>query len=209
MRTRNKYIALLLSLASAVIVVLAILYWNSPRERVILLPQPDGTSSAVVVQSNTGATAVLDRPYSVATITPKRIGSEQTDAGAVNTRYRELFDALPPRPRSYVLNFETGGTRLTPESEKFLQIVLGVLRDIKDSPGFEITVIGHADDVGTDALNDELSRKRASTILSLLKSKGIDTSHASIVGRGSRDPLVSSGKGVAQVRNRRAEIRLK
>jgi outer membrane protein OmpA-like peptidoglycan-associated protein len=209
MRIKNSYIALFLCLLAGVTFVLVALYTTRPTERVILLPQPDGAPSAVVVQSKTGATAVLDRPYSVATVAPKRIGSEQTDEVTVRTRYKELFDALPARPRAYLLYFETGGTRLTPESEKLVQLIVGVLSDLKDLPAFELTVIGHADEVGTDALNDELSRRRAATIVRLLKAKGIDTTRASIVGRGSRDPLIPTKKGAAEPRNRRAEIRLK
>ena len=203
MRIKNSHVWLLLCLLAGVIFVLVKLYTTSPRERVILLPQPDGTPSAVIVQSKSGATAVLDRPYSVATVAPKQLGSEQTDEANVKTRYKDLFDALPARPRAYQLYFETGGTRLTPESQKLLQLIVGVLSDIKDLPAFELTVIG------TDALNDELSRRRAATIVSMLKAKGIDTGRASIVGRGSRDPLIPTKKGTAEVKNRRVEIRLK
>ena len=193
-------------------VVLAALYYYfaTPRsERVILLPQPDGTPSAIIVQAKTGATSVLDRPFSVATVSKTKIGTEQTDEDSVKTRYKDLYDALPARTRSYLLYFETGGTRLTPESEKFLPVMLGVLRDLKDVPASELIVIGHADEVGSEALNDALSHQRAQTIVNLLKSKGIDTTHAAIVGRGSRDPLVPARKGAAEMKNRRVEIRLK
>ena len=193
-------------------VVLAGLYYYlsmPPAERVILLPQPDGAPSAVVVRSRTGATSVLDRPYSVATVTPTRIGSEQTDEAAVKTRYKELFDAFPARTRSYRLFFETGGTKLTPESEKQLQLLLTVLRDLKDLPASELIVIGHADEVGSDTLNDDLSRRRATAVASMLKASGMDAAHVSVVGRGSRDPLVPVSKGGPEARNRRVEIRVK
>jgi OmpA-OmpF porin, OOP family len=205
---RSSRLAIVFVLAGVVVAALYY-YMTPPSERVILLPQPDGTPSAVIVQSNTGATSVLDRPYSVATISKKRIGSEQTDEATVKTRYKELFDALPARTRSYVLYFETGGTRLTSESEKLLQIVFNVMRDLKDLQASELIVIGHADEVGTDALNDALSRQRAASIVSLLKAKGIDTTHVAVVGRGSRDPLVPVRKGAAEAKNRRVEIRLK
>ena len=170
------------------------------------MPQPDGTPSALIVRSKAGAISVLDRPYSVATVTEKQIGSEHTDEAAVKTRYKELYDALPARPKSYILFFDTGGTRLTPESEKLVQAMLS---DLKELPAPELTVIGHADAVGSDALNDRLSHQRATSIIDTLKAKGIDTSRASVVGRGSRDLLVPTKKGVAEPRNRRVEIRLK
>lgn len=206
---RNSRLAIVFVMAGVVLAAVYFYYSTPPGERVILLPQPDGTPSAVIVQSNTGATSVLDRPYSVATISKKKIGSEQTDEAAVKTRYKDLYDALPARTRSYLLYFETGGTRLTPESEKLLQIVFTVLRDLRELPASELVVIGHADEVGSDALNDALSRQRAASIVNLLKAKGIDTARAAIVGRGSRDPLVPVRKGAAEVKNRRVEIRLK
>jgi OmpA-OmpF porin, OOP family len=175
-------------------------------ERVTLLPQPDGSPSAVVVQSRTGGATVLDRPYMVATVTEKQIGSEQTGEAAVKLRYKELFDAFPARPRSYLLLFDFGGTRLTPESGNLVQVMLNDLRDL---PAPELTIIGHTDAVGTDAFNDELSRQRANSVVELLKAKGIDAKRVSAVGRGSREPLVPAKKGVPEARNRRVEIRLK
>jgi OOP family OmpA-OmpF porin len=204
---RVRRLAILCLLAGVILVTLY--YATRPVERITLLPQPDGSPSAIVVQSKTGATSVLDRPYSVATVTDKRIGSAQTDEAAVKTRYNELFDAFPARPRSYMLFFSSGGTTLTPESEKFLPTLMKVLIGLKDLPASELTVIGHADEVGANALNDELSRQRAMSVVAILRAQGIDTTRASIVGRGSRDPLVPRQKGVSEERNRRVEIRLK
>jgi OmpA-OmpF porin, OOP family len=204
---RTRRLAILGLLAGVVLVTLY--YVTRPADRITLLPQPDGTPSAIVVQSRTGATSVLDRPYSVAKVTANRISSAQTDEVAVKARYNELFDALPARPRSYMLFFNSGGTRLTPESEKFLPVVIRVLMDLKEMPASELTVIGHADEVGSNALNDELSRQRAMSVVALLRARGIDTTRASIVGRGSRNPLVPTQKGVSEERNRRVEIRLK
>jgi outer membrane protein OmpA-like peptidoglycan-associated protein len=207
--TRRRAIVFVLSGA-----VLAALYFfyisTGPAERVILLPQPDGTPSAVVVKSKkSGATYVLDRPYSVATVGETRIGSETTDETAVKTRYSALFDAFPERPRSYRLYFETGGTKLTPESEKRLPILVGVLKDLKDLPAAELILVGHADEVGSSALNDALSRRRAARIAAMLKAAGVDVARVAIVGRGSREPLVPVGEGAPEARNRRVEIRLK
>ena len=198
----------ILGLLAAVILV-TLYYATRPTERITLLPQPDGSPSAVVVQSKTGSTAVLDRPYGVATVTPIRIGSSQTDEASVRTRYKDVLDALPARPRSFTLYFRSGGIGLTPESERFLPVMLKVLIELNERPASELTVIGHADEVGTDALNDKLSRQRAMRVVALLKARGIDTTRATIVGRGSRDPLVPAKKGVSEERNRRVEMRLK
>ncbi len=175
-------------------------------DRVTLLPQPDGTPSAIAVTSKTGDAAVIDRPYQVAIVSDKKIGLEQTDEAAVRLRYKELLEALPARPKSYQLYFENSGTQLTSASEKLLQVMQETL---KDFPAPEIIIIGHTDTVGADALNDKLSLQRAIYIENILKTKGIDTRRISTVGRGSRDLLVPTGKGVSEEKNRRVEIRLK
>jgi OOP family OmpA-OmpF porin len=175
-------------------------------ERVTLLPQPDGSPSAVVVQPKTGSPVVLDQPYMVATVSDIQTGLDKTDATAVDQRYKELMDALPARPKSYVMLFELGDKNLTPESEKRVQ---EMIRDIKEIPAPELVVIGHSDASGDEAFNDELSRQRALTVRNYLKAKGIDITRVTVVGRGNREPVAKARKGGYEPRNRRVEIRLK
>jgi outer membrane protein OmpA-like peptidoglycan-associated protein len=178
----------------------------TPSERVTLLPQPDGSPSTVVVYLKTGAAFEIDRPYMVAALTKNNIRTEQTDEAAINLRYKELLEALPAMPKSYMLYFDFGDTQLTPESEKLVQ---DILSDIKELPVPELFIIGHTDVIGTDDFNDELSLQRAIRVLEILKAKGIDTKLVSTVGRSSRDQLVTNKKGESEAKNRRVEIRLK
>jgi outer membrane protein OmpA-like peptidoglycan-associated protein len=179
---------------------------STPSERVILLPRPDGSPSEVVVQLKVGAIVVLDRPYMVAAVTNNEIRTALADKADINLRYKAVIEALPARPRSYLLFFDFGDTQLTRESENNVQ---DMLSDIKKLPAPELIIIGHTDVIGTDDFNDELSRQRAIRVLEMLKAKGIDTRVVSTVGRGSRDPLVSNKKGESEARNRWVEIRLK
>lgn len=174
-------------------------------ERIVLLPQADGSSSAVVVRSKAGE-IVLDQPYAVAAVTERRIELEKTDAATVNKRYRSLADALPPRPRSYLLYFETGGNQLTPESATQLD---DVARDLNAMPAAELLVIGHTDSVGSDQVNDEISAARADLVRTVLLDRAGNRLRIETVGRGKRDLLFPTGDGVAEPRNRVVEIRLR
>lgn len=176
-----------------------------PQERVILLPQEDGAPSAVVVRAK-DKEVVLDQPYTVAKVGDRRIETEKTDAAAVATRYRDVMEALPQRARSYTLYFEFGGTRLTPDSRTLLDRILSEMLGL---PAPEMIIIGHTDDVGSDATNDKLSLDRANSVLKLIQAKGIALRDVSVVGRGERDPLVPHRKNVPEPRNRRVEIRVK
>jgi outer membrane protein OmpA-like peptidoglycan-associated protein len=186
--------------------VMQIASCTTPTERVILLPRPDGSSSEVVVQLKSGTAVVLDRPYMEAAVNKNEIKMVQADAAAINLRYKELIEALPAMPRSYLLFFDFGDTQLTPESENIVQ---DMLSDINKLPAPELIIIGHTDIIGNDEFNDDLSLQRAIRVLEMLKAKGIDTRLVSTVGRGSRDPLVTNKKGESEARNRWVEIRLK
>jgi outer membrane protein OmpA-like peptidoglycan-associated protein len=186
-------------------VLCTFLYACATPERIVLLPQADGTPSAVVVRSNSSE-LVLDQPYTVASVTGRKIRAESSSQAEVEARYKQVIEALPAHPRTYLLNFEFGKTRLTAESGNLLN---EILQEMEKLPAPELIIIGHTDDVGGDAINDKLSLERANQVLSLIKAKGISPGNVSVVGRGSREPLVQSKSGRAEPKNRRAEIRIK
>lgn len=174
-------------------------------ERVVLLPQPDGGDSAVVVRAK-GQELVLGKAYATADIALLGMASGTTDEADVARRYGALADALPQRPRSFLLYFESGGDRLTAESETTLS---GIFEQLKQMQAPEIMVIGHTDSVGGDAMNDELSGARAGKVRQLLLDKGLDPLKIEAIGRGKRDLLVPTPDGTAEPRNRRVEVRLR
>ncbi len=188
-----------------VLLALVLMQGCATPERIILLPQPDGTPSAVVVESK-GRSVVLDQPYTVAEVSGRSIEKQVTDAASVDVRYKAVSDALPPRPRSFLLHYEFGTTKLTAQSRGQIEEMLD---EIKRLPAPEIIIIGHTDQIGTDSVNDALSLKRAEAIAQLLKARGIDPRSIETVGRGKREPLVKGKPGVPEEKNRRVEIRIK
>lgn len=199
MRADRRFRALLPALACVVSAC-------ATPDLVILLPQPDGKPSALVIQPKGGAEAVLSTPYAQAQVSDGRVALGTADAGEVARRYQGLSDAMPPRPRSYVLYFLSGSNQLAPESDARLAEILG---DIARLPAPELVVIGHTDSVGTDSANDAISRQRADLIRARLIEKGIGAERIEAVGRGKRELLVPTADGVDEPRNRRVEIRLK
>lgn len=188
-----------------VFAAVAMLEGCASGERITLLPQADGTPSAIVVQSR-GKAVALDRPYQSAQFSPLGIQVEKTDPALLQQRYQPVMEALPARPRSYTLYFEFGNTVLTRTSRQLLD---KVLLEMEEMPAPELIVIGHTDEMGSDALNDELSLKRAKAVLAMIRGKGISLSRVSAVGRGEREPLVVTRPGSPEPRNRRVEIRVK
>ena len=192
-------------LVTAMVLFTALTGCAGPQGKIILLPQEDGTPSAVVVRAKAGE-RVLDQPYATASVGARSVELGSTTADEVHARYRPVMEALPVRARSYTLNYEFGKTALTKESRLLLDTIL---KDMQELPAPELIVIGHTDEVGSDATNDRLALERANSVLALIKAKGIALRDVSVVGRGKREPLVKGRPGIPESRNRRVEIRVK
>lgn len=177
-----------------------------PKERFVLLPQPDGSSSSIVVKTNTGETP-LTTPYAAVETDGGKAGKTQTlSAAEVQARYAPVLENLPLRPRTYVLLFELGRDRLTPASRKFLD---QAIEEFKQFPAGEFIVIGHADNIGNDSFNDTLSVRRARLVERELIRAKVNLISIEVIGKGSREPRVPAKKGVPEPANRYVEIKLR
>jgi outer membrane protein OmpA-like peptidoglycan-associated protein len=158
------------------------------------------------VQPVKGDAVTLSQPYALATVTGRGAETGTSSPQEVRSRYGALLDALPARPTAYLLYFESGGDQLVGQSQGELAKVVAAFRQ---TPAAELVIIGHTDTVGTEAVNDAISRRRAEAVRNQLVALGIDASRIEAVGRGKREPLVQTGDGVEEARNRRVEIRLR
>ena len=173
-----------------------------PADRVVLLPGSDGQTGAVVVRQR-GEEAVLDTPYATARAgIGGSIEVATSDAAAVRSEFASTLQALPPAPTSFVVYFVFGQDELTDESRKS---IAPLLEDMARRPAAEITVVGHADQVGAERVNDALSLRRAERVKEMLVQLGVPAERIATAGRGAREPLVRAAAGV-EPRNRRAEI---
>lgn len=172
---------------------------------VVLLPQPDGSASAVIVQS-AGGERRLDAPYARATArtgdrTPPKLDNV-TPADA-RSRYAPLFDSAPPPPRRFVLYFDSGNTKLTPESERLLP---EVIQTAVSRSGAELVVIGHTDSKGSMVANDDLALMRARLVVRRLVESRFPPEKIEAAGRGERELAVPTRDDFDEPRNRRVEI---
>ena len=179
-----------------------------PKSEVVLLPQADGSPSAVVVQSG-AVSQILSIPYQRTSVTlgqPPVLDS--VDAATVAKTYPALFSAMPPAPEQFTVYFQPGGLRLTPASEADLaKIVAAALQ----RAGADILVTGHTDAQGSDSDNDALSLKRAELVRQMLlqNPQSVKAELIEATGRGKRQLAIPTADGVAEARNRRVEIVLR
>jgi OmpA-OmpF porin, OOP family len=175
----------------------------APLTTVILLPQADGSPSAVLVKT-VKSEQLLSTPYQRVTAQEgKALKADAITAAEVQKAFPQLYASLPPRPTKYVLNFKPGGTELTPESQAQLP---KILEDATNRSGADLVVTGHTDSTGALLANDELSLKRAKVVTQLLVDKGAVASRVEAVGRGKRELLIPTADEVDEPQNRRVEI---
>jgi outer membrane protein OmpA-like peptidoglycan-associated protein len=173
--------------------------------QVVLLPQADGSSSAVIVTVGSQQQKI-DQPFASITVTTKQNAAlevEQLTEAEVKKEFKTLYKIAPPAPLKFILYFEKGGTELTQES---LMYVPEILKDVNQRLGSEVLVIGHTDTDGAAEANDALSLKRAKAVSKLLVDKGVSENKIEPVGRGERELLIPTADEVAEAKNRRVEI---
>ncbi|WP_372659256.1 OmpA family protein [Hydrogenophaga sp.] len=185
----------------------ALLVWIlagcAPATRVTLLPQADGSSSAVVVETSRGS-QLINQPYQTAEVSRRgTLSTDQTSAEKVREQFPQLLALQPPAPQRFTLNFEPGTSTLTSESTAQLE---RVITDALARAGGEIVVTGHTDRQGTLESNDALSLERARAVRAVLIERGFVAERIEAVGRGEREPLVPTADEVVEPRNRRAEV---
>ena len=73
-------------------------------------------------------------------------------------------------------------------------------------PGTEVLIVGHTDNVGSDAYNLTLSQRRAESAKSYLVSMGIPADRIRTAGRGESEPIAPNETPAGAQRNRRVEI---
>ncbi|MEO8103200.1 MAG: OmpA family protein [Betaproteobacteria bacterium] len=172
-------------------------------ELVVVLPGHDGKVGGVIVRRD-GAEQVLDQPYAAARIVDEgKPQAAQLNASTVNDAFASALAALPGKPATFLVYFLEGKDELTAVSNAELN---NMFTEIKRRPEPDLMVIGHTDNVGSDAYNDKLSLARAERMKELLMGLGIPDSRIQIAGRGKRESLVPTQDNVSEPRNRRVEI---
>jgi outer membrane protein OmpA-like peptidoglycan-associated protein len=84
-----------------------------------------------------------------------------------------------------------------------LQQTGNVLRDYEQTT---IDVYGHADSVGSDAYNQDLSERRAMNVASVLMQGGVIRQRLVAQGYGESRPIADNASDTGRARNRRVEV---
>ncbi|NLH48685.1 MAG: OmpA family protein [Myxococcales bacterium] len=119
----------------------------------------------------------------------------------------DRLQALKARVEKAELWFQVNSTQLLPDQIDKLDSLAADIREIdatatRTGQTARFRLIGRADSRGTEAVNAQLSQRRAEAVGRILFSKGLRTDIFSVDGLGANKPLESEDTENGRVRNR-------
>jgi outer membrane protein OmpA-like peptidoglycan-associated protein len=115
----------------------------------------------------------------------------------------------PSGPKEVVVlkgvNFAFNSAELTLNSREILDQWVAKL---KADPTIKVQVAGHTDSVGSDAYNQDLSERRAQSVVNYFVSKGVGADRLKAVGYGKTKPIASNATEEGRAENRRVELHI-
>ena len=104
----------------------------------------------------------------------------------------------------YGIYFDTGKSGVKPESDATIREIAKLLQQQSQ---LKLYVVGHTDNVGALASNQDLSQRRADAVLAILTTKlGIRAARLQAVGAGPIAPVASNDNEQGRAKNRRVEL---
>ena len=101
------------------------------------------------------------------------------------------------------VTFPTNSATLSTNAQNALAAAAQTLTQYPDTT---LTINGHTDNTGSDAINDPLSQRRAQAVATFLQSRGVIGSRLAVYGHGSHQPVASNATAEGRAQNRRVEI---
>ncbi|MCJ8204460.1 OmpA family protein [Pseudomonas sp. RGM2987] len=119
----------------------------------------------------------------------------------------------PQAPVSEVITLNDAGkvlfdfdkSDLTAEARSQLD---GLMGKLSHANVVSIRVVGHTDSVGTDAYNQRLSERRASSVVEYLLTQGLAPDKLTSEGKGESEPVADNTTDEGRAQNRRVELHL-
>jgi outer membrane protein OmpA-like peptidoglycan-associated protein len=120
----------------------------------------------------------------------------------VNTVEKQLTEQK--RAITYGIYFDFNKDTIKPESEPVMK---EIVQAMTDNPSWKLTVSGHTDNIGGDAYNLDLSRRRAAAVKQELVTKyHISPDRLTTNGFGASSPIDTNDTLGGRARNRRVEL---
>lgn len=104
-----------------------------------------------------------------------------------------------PADASFAINSAVLNARMYPVLDRLAQT-------LAQNPYATVSIVGHTDSTGSDAINNPLSLNRAAAAQNYLINRGVSAARIHISGMGSAQPIASNATEAGRAQNRRVEI---
>ncbi|MBA3696756.1 MAG: OmpA family protein, partial [Methylotenera sp.] len=101
------------------------------------------------------------------------------------------------------ISYDVGRADIKPN---FRSVLDTFAASLNSNTASNVTIIGHTDSTGSDAVNNPLSLNRAASVRDYIANRGVASSRIAIEGKGSHEPLVANDTVANKAKNRRVEI---
>jgi outer membrane protein OmpA-like peptidoglycan-associated protein len=158
-----------------------------------------------------GPAAVGEPTGPVAAVTGGEAGRDETGRPGDEERPEVGSDGAdgagaPGAAPPVIVYFERNRATLGPEARSKLDRL--AIRLTGSRRRADVRITGHADQRGTEFLNDDLSSRRARRVADYLQLRGVDEARLEVRHLGERRPLITDRQSESIWRNRRVEIHL-
>jgi outer membrane protein OmpA-like peptidoglycan-associated protein len=99
--------------------------------------------------------------------------------------------------------FATDSANLRPD---LLRDITAVSNNLLSYPNSTIQIVGHTDNSGAAAYNQDLSERRAQSVAVALRNAGVPAGRIASFGRGEDQPIASNLTAEGRAQNRRVDI---
>lgn len=104
------------------------------------------------------------------------------------------------------VSFDTGSATIKPQMRSVLDTFA---QSLQGDPNSQLTIVGHTDSTGSDAVNNPLSRERAQSVRDYLAARGVASARIHTEGHGEREPIADNTSDSGRAKNRRVEMFLR
>jgi outer membrane protein OmpA-like peptidoglycan-associated protein len=162
-------------------------------------------------QSQRDAEAESERNKAAAANSNQQLQQAVVDREELRAKLLQQFNAIlatRDTARGLVVNlsdvlFDTGRFTLRPLAREKLAKISGI---VLAYPDLKLAIEGNTDSVGSDAMNQTLSEKRASSVMDYLAQENIPAGSMTSQGFGKTQPVASNDTAEGRQQNRRVEL---
>jgi outer membrane protein OmpA-like peptidoglycan-associated protein len=167
------------------------------------------TADAQQAQQNAEADSERDR--AAAASSDEQLQAAVQDREKLRAQLLVQFNAIlstRDTARGLVVNlsdvlFDTGKYTLRPIAREKLAKISGI---VLAYPDLRLAIEGNTDSVGSDAMNQDLSERRANAVRDFLAQENIPAASMTSQGFGKTQPVASNDTAVGRQQNRRVEM---